>query len=304
MSDTLVEKSVKLDVETITTKEKVTAVRRASVEFKGGFAILDKYFRVPEGTYKILKRNIEKSVSSMLIGPTGVGKTELVSCLADTMGLPLTIFDMGTMVDPIMGLVGTHAIKIKEGKTHSTFIKSRFSQAIQKPGIILLDESSRANAQANNLLFPVLDFRKELAMEYSFDDSKPIKVHPKCVFIATANLGSQYTGTHKLDKALVDRFMMIEIDPLETAQIMDIVKHHYPKVSEIERTKIVNCYAQINKEHDEYKISFNLSLRHLKMVAALVQDGFTIYDSFYVICKGVGSKEGLKSLESILNLAK
>ncbi len=290
-----------LDIETkLEQVRKEKSKKKATVEIKDGFAILDGYFRLPVGTYEILKRNIEKQVNTMLIGPTGVGKTELVAALASTMGLPVTIFDMGTMVDPIMGLVGTHAIKIKGGQTHSSFIRSRFSKAIQEPGIILTDELSRAGAQANNLLFPVLDFRKELAMEYSFDNSDPIKVHPKCVFIATANMGSQYTGTHKLDRALIDRFMMVEIDPLEKAQILNIVSHHYPKVAQAKRNKIVDCYVLINKEHDEFKIGFNLSLRHLKMIAALVNDGFTIYDSFYVICKGIGSKDGLKSLESIL----
>ncbi len=51
-------------------------------------------------------------------------------------------------------------------------------------------------------------------------------------------------------------------------------------------------------------ISFALSLRHLKMVCELVDDGFSIYDSFYAICKGLGSKEGLKTLESILQTTK
>lgn len=67
----------------------------------------------------------------------------MVSNLAKKMGLPLTIFDMGTMSDPVMSLVGTHAIKVKDGHTTSEFIRSRFSEVIQKPGIVLLDEISR-----------------------------------------------------------------------------------------------------------------------------------------------------------------
>ncbi len=274
--------------------------KKASVTFEGGSAILDDYFRVPVGTYKILKRNIEKGVPSLLIGVTGTGKSELAFCMAKTMGLPVTMMDMGTMVDPIMGLVGTHSIKVKDGRTSSSFIKSRFSRLIQEPGVVVLDEISRANAMSNNLLFPVLDFRKELAMEYSFDDTEPIKVHDKCAFIATANMGSQYTGTHKLDKALIDRFMMIEVDPLSVADLKKVVKHDHSKVAASQVDKMVQCFTQINKDYDDCKISFCLSLRHLKMVASLVNDDFTIYDSFYTICKGNGSKEGLKTVETIL----
>ena len=293
------------DIKTSMETSKVATSRRSKVKKSSdNFVTLNDYFKVPTGTYNILKRNMEKGISTMLLGPTGVGKTELVSNLAQSLGLPLTIFDMGTMSDPIMSLVGSHTIQIKDGQTSSSFIKSRFSQVIQQPGVVLLDEISRSSPTANNLLFPCLDFRKELAMEYCFEDSTPIKVHPQCVFVATANIGSQYSGTSKLDRALLDRFMLMEIDPLDKTQIIDTMQAQYPEVSDIALNKIVDCYEEINKAHDNYTISFNLSIRHLKMIIELVKDGFTIYDGFYTICKGIGSKDGLKVLESILTKVK
>lgn len=258
-------------------------------------------FVVQQGVYKLMKRNVQKSVNTMLLGPTGVGKTELVANIARELDMPLTIFDMGTMTDPIMSLVGSHIVEVEDGVTKSTFKRSRFSEVIQQPGIVLLDEISRASAAANNLLFPCLDFRKTLAMEYDFMDSTPVNVHPECVFIATANLGSQYTGTHKLDRALVDRFMTVEIDPLGKDSIFKIVRHLYPSILAKKAQKIVTCYIDINKSHDDFKISFNLSLRHLKLICEMVTDNFTIYDSFYMVCKGIGNKEGVKAVESILS---
>ncbi len=109
----------------------------------GGFITLNDYFKVEEGVYRILERNIMKGTNTLLLGPTGVGKTELVSNIAKKLELPLTIFDMGTMTDPIMSLVGTHAIKVRDGHTTSEFIASRFSEIIKNPGIVLLDELSR-----------------------------------------------------------------------------------------------------------------------------------------------------------------
>jgi hypothetical protein len=32
----------------------------------------------------------------------------------------------------------------------------------------------------------------------------------------------------------------------------------------------------------------------------MVVDGFTIYDAFYMVCKGVGNKDGVKAIETIL----
>lgn len=269
-----------------------------------GFVTLGGYFKVDKGTYNILLSNVKAKRSTMLLGPTGVGKTELVKNIADSLGLPLTIFDMGTMSDPIMSLVGTHTITVVDGNTTSEFVASRFSEVIQKPGIILLDELSRAVVTANNLLFPCLDFRRELPMEYCFHNCEPVKVHPECVFIATANVGSQYTGTHKLDRALLDRFVLIEVDPLNEEMTEQVITHYAKSVSKEKVKTIVDIYNRINQSHEEFRVNFSLSIRHLKNIADLVSDGFTIYDSFYAICKGLGSKEGLKAIEDILDQSK
>lgn len=274
------------------------------VKIVGKEVTLNGYFKVELGTFEILKHNIQNRVSTLIIGPTGLGKTDIVVNIAEVLGLPITIFDMGTMTDPIMGLVGTHVIEVKDGKTYSTFKKSRFSEVIQKPGIVLLDEVNRAASSANNLLFPCLDFRRELPMEYAFGDTSAVKIHPKCVFFGTANMGSQYTGTHKLDKALADRFMIIAVDALKDSQINETLVVTHPLLTTNQRDKIVNIYSKINKEHDDFKIGFNLSIRHIKNVATLVQNKFTIYDAYFAICKGLGGVDGVKAVESILNTGK
>ena len=153
---------------------------------------------------------------------------------------------------------------------------------------------------SNNLLFPCLDFRKELPMEYSFHDTTPVKIHDNCVFFSTANMGSQYTGTHKLDRALLDRFMLVEMDTLKTEDIQSTLKAEFPTLGDEKIESLVSAFEAINQEHDEFKISFNLSLRHLKTMSRLVSNGFTIYDAFFVLCKGLGGKEGLTSIKSIL----
>jgi MoxR-like ATPase len=277
---------------------------KAKIDIQKGSVTLNGYFKIQRGTFEILKHNIQHGVNTMLIGPTGTGKTEVVSNLAKALDLSLTIFDMGTMTDPVMGLVGTHVITVVDGQTKSEFKMSRFSEVIQKPGIVMLDEISRAPAMANNLLFPCLDFRRELPMEYSFHNTTPIPVHPECVFFSTANMGSQYTGTHKLDRALLDRFMLIEMDAIGKKEIKETLLSEIPTLDPKDVDKMVGVFSSINEQHDEFKIAFNLSLRHLKTIARLVSNGFTIYDGFLAICKGLGGKDGLKAIESILEESK
>jgi len=274
------------------------------VRVSGDYMVIDHVFYVKKGLYKVLERNILTKTNTMLLGPTGVGKTEMVSHLSKVLGKDVTIFDMGTMSDPIMGLVGSHILHADDGKVTSKFSISRFAEAIQKPGVILMDEINRASAQANNLLFPCLDFRRELAMEYNFEDRTPVKVHPDCVFIATANVGSQYTGTHKLDKALQDRFMMIEIDPLEKDPILSLLAFEFPGVDKTLREKIVSFYFELDKAHKDFTVGFTMSIRHLKLIMGLCRDGFKAYDSIYTICKGIGGEEGVKALSTILDKLK
>jgi AAA domain (dynein-related subfamily) len=284
--------------------ESKISVDPTKVKELDGIVTLNGYFKLEKGTFEVIKHNIEYGVNTMLIGATGTGKTEVISNIAQAFNLPLVIFDMGTMTDPVMGLVGTHVITVEDGVTKSEFKRSRFSEIIQQPGIILLDEISRAGAMANNLLFPCLDFRRELPMEYSFHDTAPVKIHEQCVFFSTANMGSQYTGTHKLDRALLDRFMLIEMDPIKKQDIMDTLSSEFPKLPKTKVEKLVSTFLKINQEHDEFKISFNLSLRHLKTIAKLVSNGFEIYDGYFVLCKGLGGKEGLQGIKSILDSAK
>jgi hypothetical protein len=97
--------------------------------------------------------------------------------------------------------------------------------------------------------------------------------------------------------------MLIEMDTLKKQEIEDTIAAEFPSLKTEEITKLVKVFQSINNEHDEFRISFNLSIRHLKTIARLVSNGFTIYDSFFVLCKGLGGKEGLTSIKSILDEA-
>lgn len=306
-SPTPIVESIEVSIEESPVKEKETIEDlepeekelRAKIFKEEKYVTINGNYKVHQGIYELLKRSIYNKSNILLLGSTGSGKTELVMNLAKEMDLPLNIFDMGTMVDPIMSLVGTHIITTEDGKSVSRFCSSRFSEVIQKPGIVLLDELSRANVMANNLLFPCLDSRRELSMEYSFHNHEPIKVHPECVFIATANLGGQYTGTHRLDHALLSRFMVIHLSEPPAKQIESIIRKEF-NLSKEETATIVGIYSAINEKHSRFEIQISLTIRNLKTICQLVKSGFTIYDAFYIVTDGLSFSTNDKEQHTLI----
>ena len=228
-------------------------------------------FHVEPDTWYLLIRNVLKGENTLLVGPTGSGKTELVSHIAKALGRPLNIQDMGTVQDAQSALLGVHRLN-KDG--HSAFDYAPFVSHIQTEGIVLLDELNRAPLSAANILFPCLDSRRYLPVDVACDDcERHISVNPKCVFIATANLGAEYSGTTQIDRALLDRFFPIELDyPSEKAETNVLVLR--TGVNEKTAKAIVKVSKTIRQQYKEQELSNVISVRHTLQVASLIKDGF------------------------------
>lgn len=238
-------------------------------------------FYVEESTWDFLVRNILRSIPTMLIGPTGAGKTELVMRAAEKLGISCSIYDMGSMIDPLSDLLGTH--RLKDG--NSVFDYAKFTYDVQKPGIVLLDELSRAPLMTNNILFPCLDSRKTLPIEIADSSgTRSVKVHPECVFIATANIGAEYSGTNDIDAALMNRFIPIQLDYLDKDIEIEIIKVR-TKISKKSAEKIVSVANLIRAEYLNGNISRSVSTRETIACGDMVADGFSELESILkIVC--------------------
>jgi MoxR-like ATPase len=228
-------------------------------------------FHVEEDVWYLLVRNIMRGENTLLIGPTGSGKTELVSHITKAMGKHLSIQDMGTVQDAQSALLGVHRLN-KEG--HSDFDYAPFVSHIQQEGIVLLDELNRAPLSAANILFPCLDKRRYLPIDVaSAEGLRSVPVHENCVFFATANLGSEYSGTTQIDRALLDRFMPVELSyPSEAAETKILMIR--TGIDNKTAKAIVKVSKTIREQFKEQELSNVVSVRHTLLAASLIKDGF------------------------------
>ena len=115
-------------------------------------------------------------------------------------------------------------------------------------------------------------------------DSPIIKVAKGVCFIATANIGTEYTSSRVLDRALMDRFEIIEVDILNQAQEQVLLQKRFPSLD----TELIESVADIadttRKEwrSEEGKLSTMVSTRMTVRLCDLLVDGFDLAEATQV----------------------
>lgn len=259
--------------------------------------IEDSGFYFDEKNWKYLTRNIMKVKNTIITGPTGTGKTEMIVKIAEKLDKDVFIYDMGAMQDPISSMLGTH--RIVDGA--SVFDYADFVERVQKPGIIVLDELNRAPQMAMNILFPCLDSRRELRIDIAGgSDKRAVKVHPECVFIATANIGAEYAGTQDIDKALFNRFMPLMANYLPFDAEVELLQSKF----ELDKKAIMGLVTLANSMRNQAKlgnIASSMSTREVLETADLMQDGFDLCEAVdYVVLNKVFDEDEIQQIKALM----
>jgi hypothetical protein len=147
-------------------------------------------------------------IAARATGPAGCGKTEAGVQIAAALGLPVVTMDCSLVRD---------AVEWFGGRTLSggsvAWEDSSFARRLQAGRVVVvLDEVNRAAPEVANALLPLLDRRGRASIA---DRPTPLQAGPSILWWATCNVGAEYTGTGRLDRALDDRLSRtFEFSPL------------------------------------------------------------------------------------------
>ena len=229
--------------------------------------------------WKYLVRSAVRAKNIMMTGPAGCGKTMAAKALVKALDRPDFYFNLGATQDPRATLVGNTQFDKNKG---TFFAESAFVKAIKTPNaVILLDELSRAHPDAWNILMTVLDGGQRYLRLDEAEGSPIVKVAEGVTFIATANIGNEYTSTRVIDRAILDRFVTIEMDVLNDEQEFGLLKFMFPEVDEDDLKAIAEIahHTRTQSMSDSGKVTAMVSTRASVEMAGLIYDGFDLFES-------------------------
>jgi len=250
------------------------------VDFIGNsYGLKPKGLIMKELKWKYLIRSAVRGKNIMMTGQAGCGKTLAAKSLVNALDRPDFYFNLGATQDPRSTLIGNVHFDKKKG---TFFSESLFVKAIQtENAVILLDELTRAHPDAWNILMPVLDYGQRYLRLDEADGQTTIRVADGVTFIATANIGNEYTATRQLDKALLDRFTVIEMDLLTQEEEYGLLKYMFPTVEEktLENVSNITSLTRAEAMTENPRISSGVSTRTSVEIAGLLFDGFSLLES-------------------------
>jgi nitric oxide reductase NorQ protein len=229
--------------------------------------------------WKYLIRSAVRAKNIMMTGPAGCGKTMAAKSLVKALNRPDFYFNLGATQDARATLIGNTHFDSKKG---TFFSESAFVKAITtENAVVLLDELSRAHPDAWNILMTVLDGGQRYLRLDEAEGSPIVNVAPGVTFIATANIGNEYTSTRVLDRAILDRFTTIEMDVLNDVQEFELLKYMFPEVNEEDLKAVaeISHHTREVSRGDSGKLTNMVSTRASVETAGLIYDGFSLTEA-------------------------
>ena len=259
---------------------------------KGSVSLKPTELVMEELKWKYLIRSAVRAKNIMMTGPSGCGKTMASKALVKALDRPDFYFNLGATQDPRATLIGNTHFDKQKG---TFFSESAFVTAIKTPNsVILLDELSRAHPDAWNILMTVLDQGQRYLRLDEAEGSPIVNVAEGVTFIATANIGNEYTSTRVMDRAILDRFVTIEMNVLDDVQEFGLLKFMFPEVTEYDLKAIAEIahHTRTQSMSENGKLTSMVSTRASVEMAGLIYDGFELNEAAEISIYPFFSQDG------------
>jgi MoxR-like ATPase len=155
----------------------------------------------------------------LLEGPVGVGKTFLVSAVADLLGKSVVRVDGDSRYteQKLTGWFDPPTV-LKKGYGKDSYFDGPLTQAMRQGSILFINELNRMPEGVQNVLLPALDERRMELPRIGLLSAKP-----GFTVIATQN-PREFVATSHLSEALLDRFELISLSYQTEADEKEILK--------------------------------------------------------------------------------
>ena len=127
----------------------------------------------------------------------------------------------------------------------------------------------------------VLDYGQRYLRLDEQDNSETIKVADGVTFVATANIGNEYTSTRVMDKALMDRFTIVEMDVLTEEDEYSLLTYMFPHVDTqvLSNVSKIATLTRTESNSETARITSGISTRTTVELCGLLFDGFSLEEA-------------------------
>ena len=213
----------------------------------------------------------------LLSGAKATGKNVLCETLAWLFGRPSYNVSFHVNTDSA-ALIGTDTFRNNEVQLR----KGPIYECAEHGGFGILDEINMAKNDAVAVLHATLDYRRSIDVPgYS-----RLALHPATRFIGTMNYG--YAGTKELNEALISRFMVIDMPPLDHGTLRYLLKQYFPNGKEEAMEQFAGLFQDLQTKASNGEISArSLDFRGLTGAIRTMRSGLT---PFRAIQMGIVNK--------------